>query len=127
MKQLTILLAAIFVCLTAVANDKGPLIQFEQTTQDFGTLHQGDPQAAIEFKFTNVGDAPLVIVSANSSCGCTRPHFPDEPIAPGKSGVITLNFNPKNQLGEISKSVSLRTNSRNGRKSTLRITGIVVE
>ena len=56
---------------------------FEKEIHDFGTFEQhGDGN--YEFKFTNTGDAPLIISNSKGSCGCTVP-VSKEPIAPGAS------------------------------------------
>ena len=39
-----------------------------------------------EFKFTNTGEGPLIISSAQGSCGCTVPEYPNAPVAPGEEG-----------------------------------------
>ena len=51
-------------------------IKFEQTTHNFGTFSENSPVVSYTFKFTNVGDAPLVIHQAVASCGCTVPEEP---------------------------------------------------
>jgi len=43
-------------------------MSFEKAEHDFGTIEQGTPQETV-FKFTNTGNAPLIITSATSSCG----------------------------------------------------------
>ena len=40
-------------------------IKFEQTTHNFGTFSENSPVVSYTFKFTNVGDAPLVIHQAS--------------------------------------------------------------
>ena len=54
-------------------------IKFEQTTHNFGTFSENSPVVSYTFKFTNVGDAPLVIHQAVASCGCTVPEYSQEP------------------------------------------------
>ena len=73
-----------------------PEITFEETEFDFGTIDQG---TAVEhtFKFTNTGNAPLVITNATSSCGCTVPTWTKEPIAPGETGEMLVKFNGSGQ------------------------------
>lgn len=125
MKHLSLTILALLLALTATA--AGPQIKFDTQQQDFGTVRQADPQVTLTYEFTNTGDEPLVIISAKASCGCTKPHYPDAPIAPGKKGVITLKFNPRGQFGEIHKSVTVRTNDPKHKKLTLRLTGVVIE
>lgn len=119
-------LMLIFGALCAVAGGNAPAIELAQKSYDFGTVKDTDPKVVCEFEFTNTGTAPLVIISAKSSCGCTRPSYPDAPIPPGGSGKITVKFNPKHQMGEIMKTVTVRTNAKKNKKITLRISGVVI-
>jgi hypothetical protein len=66
------------------AGKQVPVMQFEKEEHDFGTIEQGTPQETV-FKFTNTGNAPLIITNATSSCGCTVPNPPKDPIAPGEN------------------------------------------
>lgn len=83
---------------------------FEESTYDFGTITDGD---VVEhtFKFTNTGEAPLIIQSASASCGCTVPSYPREPVAPGESGEILVKFNSANKPGIQNKTVSITANT----------------
>ena len=55
-----------------------PIMTFEETEFDFGTI-EGGTNVEHVFKFTNTGTAPLVIVDAKSSCGCTVPEYTKAP------------------------------------------------
>lgn len=125
MKQLAITILALLLGITASA--AGPQIKFATQKQDFGTVRQTDSQVSLTYEFTNTGEEPLVIISAKASCGCTKPHYPDAPVAPGQKGTITLKFNPRGQFGDINKSVTVRTNDPKRKKITLRFTGVVIE
>lgn len=95
--------------------DNGPKasIKFNETTHDFGEINEGTV-AKHTFQFTNTGDVPLVIKSARGSCGCTVPDWPKEPIAPGKTGDIKVQFNSSGKPGTQSKTVTLTTNTETG-------------
>jgi hypothetical protein len=97
------------------ADDNGPKasIKFNETTHDFGEINEGTV-AKHTFQFTNNGDVPLVIKSARGSCGCTVPDWPKEPIAPGKTGEIKVQFNSSGKPGTQSKTVTLTTNTEAG-------------
>ncbi len=100
----------------------GAHIKFEKLVHDFGQLTQGDP-ASIEFKFSNTGDAPLLLSNVRSSCGCTIPTWPHEEIAPGKSGSITVKYD-SNRVGPINKTVTVESNAVNN-SVVLKISGEV--
>ena len=85
---------------------------FTETEFDFGTINQG---TAVEhvFKFTNTGEAPLVIVNAKSSCGCTVPTYPKTPVAPGDSAEMLVKFNGSGK-NQVSKTVTITANTETG-------------
>lgn len=89
--------------------DELPIIDFEEEEHDFGKIVQGE-KVSYDFKFTNVGKSNLVISSAAASCGCTVADFPKEPIPPGKSGKITVEFNSEGKSGYTEKTITVVTN-----------------
>ncbi len=91
---------------------KFPKITFEEEQFDFGTIDQGTNVEHV-FKFTNTGDAPLMIVDAKSSCGCTVPTYTKEPIAPGDGGELLVKFNGSGQ-NQVSKTVTITSNTEAG-------------
>lgn len=97
--------------------------QFKEKTHNFGTIREADGPVTTEFAFTNSGDAPLVIVSAVASCGCTSPEFPRKPLQPGESGTIKVTYDPSGRPGEFSKTVTVRTPDK---RIKLRIKGNVI-
>lgn len=104
---------------------KGPEIAFEEKEYNFGFIPETGGPVTHLFKFTNTGDAPLVIISATASCGCTRPSYPTEPIAPGKTGTIKVTYLPEGRPGEFNKIVKVRTNVKDSKKISLKIFGTV--
>jgi len=124
-KKISLLLTAAILG-SAVATAGGPGIEFATTSHDFGNINEeGDP-VSCEFEFTNTGDEPLVIISANASCGCTRPEFPKKPVKPGKTGKIKVTYLPKGRPGEFNKSIRVRTNAKRPKKVNLKISGVVI-
>ncbi len=97
---------------------------FDKEEHDFGTLVDGE-KVSYSFRFTNTGDAPLIISTAKGSCGCTVPNWPKEPIAPGEGGTIDVTFNSSGRSGVQSKAVTLTANTNPNRK-VIRITSEVV-
>ena len=83
---------------------------FDETEANFGTIAQGELVQHV-FTFTNTGDLPLVISGARGSCGCTVPAFPREPILPGESGSILVEFNSKNKSGARNQKVTITANT----------------
>jgi hypothetical protein len=98
-------------------------IAFDKTVHDYGSIFQA-ADGTCEFKFTNTGKEPLILSKPQSSCGCTVPTWPQEPILPGKSDVIKVTYNTNN-IGPINKTVTVSSNAKTSRV-VLQIKGTVV-
>lgn len=103
-------------------NLNAPEITFEKLVHDYGTVAFGG-DGVCTFKFTNTGKEPLILQQPQSSCGCTVPTWPKEPILPGASDEIKVTYNTK-KAGPINKTVTIRSNAKNN-TVVLRITGKV--
>lgn len=86
-------------------------IVFDKIVHDYGTIVQ-NADGNSEFTFTNKGKEPLILSNVRSSCGCTVPIWPKEPIAPGKSGTIKVKYDT-NRVGPINKSITVTSNAVN--------------
>ncbi len=85
-------------------------MEFNETTFDFGTVQDGE-MVSHTYKFKNTGSEPLILSDAKGSCGCTVPKWPREPIAPGGSGEITVEFNSKGKGGKRNQKVTITANT----------------
>ena len=85
-------------------------MEFEEAIFDFGEVDEG---AVVKhaFKFRNTGKVPLLINNAHSTCGCTIPVWPKDPIAPGQSGEIKVEFNTKMKADFQEKPVIITANT----------------
>jgi hypothetical protein len=101
-----------------------PVIEFEESVYDFGTISQGEKVKHTYF-FKNTGKSPLIIHSAQGSCGCTIPEWPKEPVQPGEEGKIEVSFNSEYKSGHQEKMVTILANTK-PTKTFLKITGEVV-
>lgn len=106
-----------------LAANQFAVAHFEKTVYDFGTIKEGEKVQGT-FTIQNKGTTPLVVLSADASCGCTVPKYPKEPILPEKSSELTFIFDSKGRLGKQSKTITLKTNTKEG-IITLRLTGVV--
>lgn len=124
MKKLLVYLT-LLIGFSSVAQS-GAKIEFKEETINYGEVEKGKDNGIRIFEFTNTGDAPLVIKNAKSSCGCTVPEWPKEPIAPGGKGQIKVQYNMN--PGPISKTITIETNATNKENGMipLRIKGTVV-
>jgi hypothetical protein len=105
-------------------NSNLPAFKFEKEVFDFGEIKEGE-KVSHDFKFKNIGNAPLIISSATATCGCTIPEYPTEPLAPGAEGVIRVVFNSSGKPGMQNKIVSITANT-NPTLTELNILGSVL-
>lgn len=87
-----------------------PVINFERTDHDFGTITEGQ-KVSYTYKITNTGEAPLIIQSAQPSCGCTVPTFSKDPIPVGGSGFVTAEFDSSGKPGINNKTITITSNT----------------
>lgn len=121
MKKILLVALVALVSLAAQAQAK---IEFKSETIDYGQIDKGSDGLRV-FEFTNTGDQPLVISDVKSSCGCTVPEKPKEPIAPGKTGEIKVKYDTK-RVGPIRKTVTVYSNAEQPIKA-LKIKGQVLD
>ncbi|MHC5202677.1 DUF1573 domain-containing protein [Myroides sp. LJL119] len=128
MKKLLALFILVFTSAVTFAQN-GAKIEFAaaNNTIDYGTVVQGKDNGLRTFEFTNTGDEPLIIMNVRSSCGCTVPSKPTEPILPGQKGKIDVKYNMA--LGRISRTITVESNAVNYTNGVvpLRIKGEVIK
>ncbi len=104
-------------------NPNAPIIKFDKMEHDYGTIEQ-NADGNCEFKFTNEGKEPLILSNVRSSCGCTVPTWPRQPILPGQSDVIQVKYDTK-RVGLISKTITVYSNAKEA-QVTLKIKGNIL-
>lgn len=105
------------------AKQKVAVITFETTEHDFGKVKEGD-KVTYDFKFTNTGEAPLLISQVKASCGCTTPEWPKNLVQPGESDKIKVAYDSKGREGEFSKGIAVTANTYPN-TMTITISGVV--
>ncbi len=120
-----ILLTVVLMSALSFAQAK---IEFKakDETIDYGTVTKESDSGLRSFEFTNTGNSALMISNVISTCGCTVPSFPKEPIMPGKTGKIDIKYNMN--PGPIRKTITVESNASNyeGGRISLKIKGEVV-
>ena len=91
-------------------NVKEPKFEFNETAWDFGKIVEGE-KVEHTFKFKNTGESDLIISNCSASCGCTIPNSPKEPIAPGESGNIKVEFNSAGKSDLVTKDITILANT----------------
>ncbi|TCP22168.1 uncharacterized protein DUF1573 [Tenacibaculum skagerrakense] len=120
MKTILSFIAVCFLTLSVNAQE----FKFDSELINYGKITQGSEGKRV-FKFTNVGDAPLIISDIKSTCGCTVPSKPEKPIMPGEKGQIEVSYDTK-RLGGFSKAITIYSNAKQERMM-LKIKGYITK
>ncbi len=125
MKKLFFIAAAFIVTAGAMAQSTKPdqFAKFNTEKYDFGKIKQNVP-AIYSFEITNTSNKPLVIENAHATCGCTVPEYQKDPILPGKTAKIKVQYNAAN-LAKFDKTVFVKLAGVDEEKA-LGITGEVL-
>lgn len=97
---------------TAPKPEKQAIITFAEVEKEFDDIKAGQ-KLNHKFAFTNTGTAPLIINKVLTTCGCTVPNYPKEPIAPNGKGVIEITFDSKGKVGRQNKVITVLSNAEN--------------
>lgn len=134
MKKLFVLICTLFLMgtiafaqsETTTEKQNGPEITFKETNHDFGEI-QFKGNGTYEFEFANTGNEPLILAQPKSSCGCTVPEWPRQPILPGESNVIKVTYKNTDRPGNFNKYVTVFSNAVENKEVKLHIKGTVLE
>jgi hypothetical protein len=113
---------------TAPAEPNGPppIIYFEQTTHDFGSVAPGSSNNC-EFKFQNKGTGTLKITDVSKTCGCTVFTLDKKEYAPGEEGTLKVQFNADRSAGVKTRKLYVLSNDPNTPRAELTIVASVVQ
>ena len=109
MKKVVLLFIVGMISLSISAQENKAAILFENDVVDYGEVDYGT-DGVREFKFKNTGDDVLIVARVYSSCGCTIPEKPEDPIQPGESGVIKVKYDTK-RPGPIRRTITVYSNA----------------
>lgn len=104
---------------------QGAKLSLDKDVHDYGKIKKG-ADGSCYFTITNTGTEPLTITNAKGSCGCTVPSWPKEPIVPGESAQMKVTY-ATNRVGPINKSVTISSNSADGKVKIVKIKGEVLK
>lgn len=106
MQRLFITFIFTFIATVAVTA-QGVLVSCAKPMHDFGAIEEKAGKVTHTFQIKNSGKSPVAIIHVATSCGCTATNWSKEPILPGKTGDISVTYDPKNRPGKFFKSVTV--------------------
>lgn len=95
-----------------------------QKEHDFGAFKEDMGIVNCTLQAVNSGTEPIAITNVRTTCGCTRPTYSTEPVAPGDTISIKVGFNPSGRPGKFTKYVHVTSDDNH--KYTLAIKGTVI-
>lgn len=104
----------------------GPQIAFSEKTFDFGDIVQGDKVEHV-FEFENTGNEALMLTDVRTTCGCTAPEWPREPVAPGTTASVKVVFNSAGKIGIQNKVITVLSNAVNSPARVKIVTNVLRE
>lgn len=104
----------------------GAKIFFAETSFDFGEITQGDKVEHV-FEFENTGTEPLILSDVRTTCGCTAPEWPREPVMPKEKSQIRVIFNSSGKRGQQNKVITVMSNAVNSPARVKIVTNVLTE
>ena len=101
-------------------------ITVDKTVYDFGTVRESDGPVSTVFIITNNSANPVVITYVGTSCGCTATEWTKKPIEQGKTGKVTVTYDPAGRSGAFDKPVTIMTSGNSDNVKIVRIVGTVI-
>ena len=124
MKRFILTLLLVSTLVGSWAQERGPRMTFETSTHNFGDVKRQGGDLIKEFRFTNDGDAPLVIKKITKSCSCMTITYSRKPVMPGKSAVIKIKYEPhKAEPGIFHRAVQIYSNEPTSKLRLITIQG----
>jgi hypothetical protein len=124
MKKIFLLAAAFVFTMSAFAQPKpDDVVKVASEKHDFGKLKQGVP-VTYSFELKNISDKPIVVENSWASCGCTTPEKIVDPIMPGATAKLKVDYNAA-AVAPFTKDVYIKIAGIDQPK-TVQITGEVL-
>lgn len=124
MRRVLLTLLLSITCCGLWAQQRGPRMSFDTSTHNFGDVKRQGGDLIKEFRFTNDGDAPLVIKKITKSCSCMTITYSRKPVMPGKSAVIKIKYEPhKAESGIFHRAVQIYSNEPTSKLRLITIQG----
>ncbi len=124
MKKILLLATAFAITFGAFAQTKADeVIKLNVEKYDFGKIVQNSP-VTYSFEIKNISDKPVVVENTWASCGCTTPDKITDPILPGKTALLKVQYNAA-AVAPFTKDVYIKLAGIEAPK-TVQITGEVL-
>jgi len=118
--ELNIILFVIITIMSCNKENKkleNSVITFENELYDFGEIPSNKNVTAV-FKYSNIGNEPLLIHEIKTSCGCTVPEWEKKVIHPNEVGEIKIIYDAKH-VGRFRRGITVFYNGDDSPKKII--------
>lgn len=98
--------------ISILSKDSINVIEADLQIQDLGKISATGIQSRV-FKVKNVSDQVVNFESAEIPCICNTVQLSKQALAPGETAEVTVTFDPTGYLGNVVKSITLKTKESN--------------
>lgn len=109
MKRIILSLILTVISIAVMAQNRQ--VKFQKLLHDFGTIKEENGEYPFIFKFKNISDKSVNILTVVASCGCTTPTWTQHEISPKDSGFVKAIFNATNRPGAFDKKLTVYLSS----------------
>lgn len=113
------------LCAQAVEIQEKTTVRWEPDTLFFENINEGDILLD-SFKVTNTGEYPYFIRSVKTTCDCTLFRVPKNPLMPGETVTIRVEFDSAGKSGVAQPGIILYDNSQPNARSIIYLSGYII-
>lgn len=126
-RSFIIILLCILTCPETSGQSNPRLLRFVSPVMEIDTVRYDGGPVTVRFEFTNISDRRVSIVDVRSQCGCARPSFCREPVAPGGKGYVDVELDPSHLFAEQNRHLTvIATNGGYRKFNTITVHGYVL-
>ncbi len=111
---------------STTSSDSGPRFDVDEHVYQFGTMQRGTTKSH-EFTVHNTGQSPLTLRVGSTTCKCTVGDVSNEPIPPGGSVKVKLEWSALINPGPFRQTATIMTNDPVNPRVELSVEGEVTE
>lgn len=119
------LVVVLFALTPSVYAQIASSLQFIPKQLDFGMIREDDGKVTKSLLAVNTTADTTFVISARTSCGCSKVEYDSSPLAPGDTTKILVTYDASNRPGKFMKTIKIFTGS-DRIPNSCKIKGVVI-